>query len=95
MLFSLSVSLSYLFSPAVVSFCQTRSTRLTAVIGGLVTALGILFTSFAMEFKQLYFSYGTVIGKVTTSGGSGIGFPAPIQEVMRSNLGWMGRRVST
>ncbi|KAK3923032.1 Monocarboxylate transporter 12 [Frankliniella fusca] len=31
-------------------------------MGGLVTALGCLFTSFATQFHQLFFSYGTVIG---------------------------------
>jgi hypothetical protein len=59
---SLTVSLA--LSPLVVAFCQTRSTRLAAVVGGLVTALGVLFTSFAMKFEQLYFSYGVVVGKV-------------------------------
>lgn len=32
------------------------------MIGGLVTALGCLFTSFASQFHQLFFSYGTVVG---------------------------------
>jgi hypothetical protein len=31
-------------------------------MGGLVTALGCLFTSFASQFHQLFFSYGIMIG---------------------------------
>ena len=37
-----------------------------AVMGGLVTALGCLFTSFASQFHQLFFSYGTIIGRLPT-----------------------------
>ncbi len=36
--------------------------RLTAVMGGLVTALGCLFTSFASQFHQLFLSYGIMMG---------------------------------
>ena len=32
--------------------------RLTGVVGGLLLALGCLFTSFATQFHQLYISYG-------------------------------------
>jgi len=31
-------------------------------MGGLITALGCLFTSFASQFHQLFFSYGMMIG---------------------------------
>lgn len=48
-----------LATPVVVALCRRKSTRLTAVIGGLVLALGILFTSFAMQLHQVAFSYGT------------------------------------
>ncbi|GLG96186.1 Uncharacterized protein GBIM_03016 [Gryllus bimaculatus] len=44
------------------AYIRRQSTRVTAVLGGLVTALGCLFTSFASQFHQLFFSYGTVIG---------------------------------
>jgi len=53
---------SLLLSPLVMTFCRKKSTRLTAVVGGLVLSLGILYTSFANTFYQLFFSYGTVIG---------------------------------
>ena len=62
-LFSASVGVSLLASPPVVAFCQSKSTRLAAVVGALVLALGVLFTSFAVEFSQLYCSFGTVIGE--------------------------------
>ena len=56
------MSVSFLISPIVIGFCRRKSTRLTAVMGGLVTALGCLFTSFASQFHQLFFSYGAMIG---------------------------------
>ena len=59
----MSLAVSLLASPPVVAFCQSRSTRLAAVVGALVLALGLLFTSFAKEFPQLYCSFGTVIGE--------------------------------
>ncbi len=31
-------------------------------MGGLVTALGCLFTSFASQFHQLFLSYGIMMG---------------------------------
>lgn len=58
----LSTSLALLISPITIAVCRRNSTRLTAVLGGLITALGCLFTSFASQFHQLFFSYGTVIG---------------------------------
>jgi MFS family permease len=33
-----------------------------AILGGLVTALGCLFTSFATQFHQLFFAFGIFIG---------------------------------
>ena len=35
----------------------------TAVFGGLMAALGLLFTSFASQFHQLFLSYGLVLGE--------------------------------
>ena len=60
----MSTAVSLLISPITISFARRKSTRLTAVMGGLVTALGCLFTSFATQFHQLFFSYGAVIGKL-------------------------------
>ena len=60
----MSPCVSLLLSPITISFCRRKSTRLTAVVGGLVTALGCLFTSFSTQFHQLFFSYGTIVGKV-------------------------------
>ena len=84
----LCFGLSLIYSPFVMYFCRKKSTRLTGVIGGiisllledsfpkifltkicfffytgLVLSLGLLFTSFADEFYQLFFSYGAVICK--------------------------------
>ncbi|KAL0275557.1 UNVERIFIED_CONTAM: hypothetical protein PYX00_003374 [Menopon gallinae] len=59
---ALSTAVALLLSPITIAFCRRKSTRVTAVVGGLVTALGCLFTSFASQFHQLFFSYGTVIG---------------------------------
>ena len=59
---ALSTAVALLVSPVTIAFCRRKSTRVTAVLGGLVTALGCLFTSFASQFHQLFFSYGAVIG---------------------------------
>ncbi|CAN7989560.1 unnamed protein product, partial [Ixodes hexagonus] len=58
---SLSLCSSFFISPVVVAWCRRKSTRLTAVLGGLVAALGCLFTSFASQFHQALFSYGLVL----------------------------------
>ncbi|KAF0312461.1 hypothetical protein FJT64_016785 [Amphibalanus amphitrite] len=58
-----SMALSLAVSPLTIAICRRKSTRLTAVLGGLVAALGCLFTSFASQFHQLFFSYCTVIGQ--------------------------------
>ncbi|XP_036139120.1 uncharacterized protein LOC105838603 isoform X2 [Monomorium pharaonis] len=59
---AMSTGVALLVSPITIAFCRKKSTRVTAVLGGLVTALGCLFTSFATQFHQLFFSYGTVVG---------------------------------
>ena len=61
---AMSMSVSLFVSPIIIGFCRRKSTRLTAVMGGLVTALGCLFTSFASQFHQLFLSYGAMIGKI-------------------------------
>lgn len=53
-----SWSTSLFSASIVVALCRRKSTRLTAVLGGLVLALGILFTSFATQLHQIAFSYG-------------------------------------
>ncbi|XP_031623034.1 monocarboxylate transporter 1-like [Contarinia nasturtii] len=57
-----SWAVSCFSTPIIIAFCRRKSTRLTAVIGGLVLALGILFTSFATLFHQVAFSYGIIVG---------------------------------
>lgn len=57
------MGMSLFASPVIIAFCRRKSTRLTAVMGGLVTALGCLFTSFASQFHQLFLSYGLVVGR--------------------------------
>ncbi|CAG7838241.1 unnamed protein product, partial [Allacma fusca] len=59
---SFSFSISLIFSPIWISICKRKSTRLAAIFGGLVAALGCLFTSFASQFHQLFLSYGVFIG---------------------------------
>ncbi|GJQ88239.1 hypothetical protein Trydic_g13227 [Trypoxylus dichotomus] len=59
---AVSTGVALLISPVTIAFCRRKSTRVTAVMGGLITALGCLFTSFATQFHQLFFSYGTVVG---------------------------------
>ncbi|XP_065355383.1 uncharacterized protein LOC135949864 [Calliphora vicina] len=59
---ALSWSISMLISPFVETICRRKSTRLMAVVGGLILSLGILFTSFATEVDQVIFSYGFVFG---------------------------------
>ncbi|CAL8110033.1 unnamed protein product [Orchesella dallaii] len=58
---SLSMGISLFLSPLWVSICQRRSTRLTAVFGGLVTSLACLFTSFASQFHQTFISFGIIL----------------------------------
>ncbi|XP_065085064.1 monocarboxylate transporter 2-like [Ochlerotatus camptorhynchus] len=57
-----SWAMSLLAATIVVALCRRKSTRLTAVLGGLVLALGILFTSFATQLHQVAFSYGVIVG---------------------------------
>ncbi|XP_067126098.1 monocarboxylate transporter 10-like isoform X1 [Centruroides vittatus] len=59
---AMSTSVTLFLSPVIIAVCRRKSTRLLAVLGGLVTTLGYLFTSFASQFHQLYFSYGIVVG---------------------------------
>ena len=56
------MSVSLFMSPLTVAVCKRKSTRITAVVGGLILSLGCLFTSFASQFHQIIFSYGLVIG---------------------------------
>lgn len=55
---ALSFAVGLAFSPITISMCKRKSTRLVAVIGGLVTALGCLFTSFALQYHQIFLSFG-------------------------------------
>ncbi|XP_035774947.1 uncharacterized protein LOC118457456 [Anopheles albimanus] len=57
-----SWAMSLFSATIVVALCRRKSTRLTAVLGGLVLALGILFTSFATQLHQVAFSYGVIVG---------------------------------
>ncbi|KAL1436588.1 hypothetical protein MTO96_049491 [Rhipicephalus appendiculatus] len=59
---AVSTAVALFLSPAVVGACRRKSTRLVAVLGGLVAALGCLFSSFASQFHQLFISYGLVLG---------------------------------
>lgn len=45
-------------TPFIDTLSRRKSTRLLAVVGGLIMSLGILFTSFATEVDQMIFSYG-------------------------------------
>lgn len=50
----LCFAVSLAAAPLVVALCRRKSTRLTAVFGGLVMALAILFTSFAQQIHQVF-----------------------------------------
>lgn len=62
---SFSMGTSLFLSPIWVSICTRRSTRLTAVFGGLVTSLACLFTSFASQFHQTFISFGIILSECT------------------------------
>ncbi|KAL3194302.1 hypothetical protein MRX96_016429 [Rhipicephalus microplus] len=49
---SASLASSLFVSPMVVAWCRRKSIRLTAIVGGLVAALGCLFSSFASQLHQ-------------------------------------------
>lgn len=57
-----SPAVSQLMSPLVVALSKRQSLRLLAVLGGIATALGTLFTSFSTQLHQLYLSSGLVGG---------------------------------
>lgn len=57
-----STTVSQLVSPLVVAVSKRHSVRLLAVLGGIVTALGTLFTSFSTQLHQLYLSSGLLGG---------------------------------
>jgi len=59
---SLCMAIGLIMSPLTVGVCKRKSTRLTGVIGGLVLALGCLFSSFANQFHQLFFSHAIMTG---------------------------------
>lgn len=53
----LCFAVSLATAPLIVAFCRRKSTRLTAVFGGLVMALAVLFTSFAQQLHQVFLRY--------------------------------------
>ncbi|XP_076371803.1 monocarboxylate transporter 10-like isoform X2 [Tachypleus tridentatus] len=59
---SLSLASGFFISPIIVALCRRKSTRLIAVFGGFISALGCLFTSFASQIHQIFFSYGIFMG---------------------------------
>ncbi|XP_049948306.1 monocarboxylate transporter 12-like [Schistocerca serialis cubense] len=59
---ALSAAMSLLAAPLAVALCRRKWTRLSAVLAGLVMALGCLFASFAMQLHQLLVSYGLLLG---------------------------------
>lgn len=58
----LCTSVTLFASPFVIAVCRRNSPRLMAILGGLITALGCLFTSFATQFHQTFFAMGIFIG---------------------------------
>lgn len=55
--------MSLFSSSIVIALCRRKSTRLVAVIGGLVISLGILFASFATLFHQVALSYCELLNR--------------------------------
>ncbi|XP_076335932.1 monocarboxylate transporter 10-like [Tachypleus tridentatus] len=54
---AMSMSCGFLVAPVAVVLCRRKSIRLTAVVGGMVIALGCLFTSFASQIHHIFVSY--------------------------------------
>lgn len=52
-----SWAMSLFSASIVIALCRRKSTRLVAVLGGLVIALGVLFASFATLVHQVAISY--------------------------------------
>ncbi|CAG9822952.1 unnamed protein product [Phaedon cochleariae] len=72
---AMSTGVALLISPVTIAFCRRKSTRVTAVMGGLITALGCLFTSFATQFHQLFFrALGWRLGLQVVTGAISITF---------------------
>ncbi|OQR73910.1 monocarboxylate transporter 12-like, partial [Tropilaelaps mercedesae] len=59
---ALSLATSTFISPVVVALCRRRSPRVAAVLGGLLSTLGCLFTSFTTQFHQIFVSWCFVVG---------------------------------
>jgi len=57
----IQLSGSWMSAPLVVALCRRKSTRLAAVLGGLILALATLFTSFAVQLHQVFLSYGALM----------------------------------
>ena len=57
----IQLSGSWMTAPLVVALCRRKSTRLAAVLGGLVLALATLFTSFAEQLHQVFLRYINLI----------------------------------
>lgn len=53
----IQLSGSWMSAPLIVALCRRKSTRLAAVLGGLVLALATLFTSFAEQLHQVFLRY--------------------------------------
>ena len=51
---STNLAVSHLLAPFLVALCRRKSARLTAVVGGLVMSLSLLFASFAKHFDQIF-----------------------------------------
>ena len=54
---STNLAVSHLSAPFLVALCRRKSVRLTAVVGGLVMTLSLLFASFAKHFDQIFLRY--------------------------------------
>ena len=51
---STNLAVSHILAPLLVALCRRKSARLTAVVGGLVLSLSLLFASFAKHFDQIF-----------------------------------------
>ena len=57
---STNLAVSHLSAPFLVALCRRKSVRLTAVVGGLVMTLSLLFASFAKHFDQIFLRYVSI-----------------------------------
>ena len=63
---SLALGNMFLFAPMTSALCEKYGCRRVGFIGGLLTVVGMLASSFIEEVYLLYFTFGVVYGAGTS-----------------------------